>query len=330
MKPNCTSKLLIAALCGFAYAPAFAQTPFIIEDRSGGLNYTDFTSSGWATSGGNVNAPGCTLNIGSMYSPTGTSYGPSRYAQFSYAPTTTGYYEVDLAWTLSAGEINTAVNLYTGAATGNSTADIWGNTGGPQGIVYSTTMNMLNNGTSGTGAGTWKPVTTAQLTSGTTYNLGIYGGYKTPYAGGATAADANANRVIAGAARFIAAAPLAVTYSGPANGATGVAVTGTALGWTAGSYDSFYNVWFGTSAGSLTEIGTGLSASTLSLNLDNQNLQGGTEYFWRVDAGNVDAPLATGSEFDFTTVAVPEPSTAVLSLLGGLGLAAWISRRRTA
>jgi len=318
-------------LCGLAYAPGYATTTFIVEDRSGGLNYGDFSApSGWSTSSGNVNAPGCTANIGSMYSSTGTYYGPSRYAQFSYAPTTTGYYEIDLAWTSTAGQISTAVNLYTGAATGNTAADIWGNTGGPLGVIQSGTMNMYY-----VNAGVWNPFTTAQLTSGTTYNVGIYAGYKTPYAGGATPADASANRVAAGAVRFIAATPVGVTYSGPANNATGQGtaagsiVTGVSLGWAAGSYDSFYNVWLGTSAGSLTEIGTGLSASTVSLDLSSQNLQGNTEYFWRVDAGNVDAPLATGSVFDFTTVPVPEPSTAVLSLVGGLGLAAWIRRRRT-
>jgi hypothetical protein len=325
-----TTKTLLATIgiIGSFATTTFSASTFIVESRSGGLNFANFSApSGWATSSGNVNAPGCTLNIGSMYSGTGSFFGPSRYAQFSYAPTTAGYYEVDLAWTLSAGEINTAVNLYTGAATGNTAADIWGNTGGPMGIVYSTTMNMLNNGTSGTGTGTWMPVTTAQMSAGTTYKLGIYGGYKTPYTGGATAADANANRVIAGAAQFIAATPLAATYTGLDNDATDIGLSGTSLSWTAGSYDSLYNVWFGTSAGSLTEIGTGISVTSLSL--DSQSLQGGTEYFWRVDPVNVDV-VTSGALFDFTTVAAPEPSTAVLGLVGGLGLIGWTKLRRAA
>jgi hypothetical protein len=183
---------------------------------------------------------------------------------------------------------------------------------------------------------TWMPFTTAQLNSGTAYHVGIYAGYKTPYVGGVTAADPSANRVAIGGFRFMAATPTVVTYGGPANHATGIGtaagsiVTGASLSWTAGSYNSLFDVYLGTSAGSLTEIGTHLSASTLSFNLDSQNLQGNTQYFWRVDAENIDAPIATGTVLDFTTVPVPEPSTVVLSLLGGLGLAVWNSRRRTA
>jgi hypothetical protein len=273
-------------------------------------------------------ATGCTAT-GTRYSGTGSYFGPSRYAQATFTPATAGYYNIALSWPSTAGEINTAVNLYTGAATGNSAADIWGNTGGPLGVITTGTMNMYYVNVS-----TWETFTTAQLSAATAYHVGIYGGYKTPYAGGATAADPNANRVSIGGFRFMAATPTAVTYSGPANNATGVGtasgntVTGVSLGWAAGSYNSLFDVYLGTSSGSLTEIGTHLSASTLALNLDNQNLQGNTEYYWRVDAENVDAPVATGTVFDFTTVAVPEPSTIVLSLLGGLGLAVWVNRRR--
>jgi hypothetical protein len=314
--------LTIPAMLSLVVSPAFAQFTYIVENGTGGQHSSSYTDAGFSASSGNVNAPGCTLNIGSKYSGTGSFFGPSRYAQFSFAPTTAGYYEVDLAWTLSAGEISTAVNLYTGAAIGNTAADIWSNTGGPMGVIYGTTMNMLNNGTSGTGTGTWKPVTTAQLGAGTTYKVGLYGGYKTPYAGGVTPADSSANRVIAGAARFIAATPGAIANTGIANNAIDIALTGSQLSWNAGQYDSLYNVWFGTSSGSLTEVAAGLSSRTL--NLDGQNLQGGTEYFWRVDPVNVDV-TTTGSLFDFTTVSVPEPSALALALLGGAG---WLVVRR--
>ena len=276
------------------------RTP-LITPRPGG---------GWAASGAGVGRGWYGDHLKGN-SSTGTYFGPSRYAQFNYAPTTTGYYEIDLAWISTAGQIGTAVNLYTGVATGGA-ADRLGNTGGPQGIITSGTMNMYY-----AGVGAWNQFTTAQLNSGTTYHVGIYGGYKTPYAGGVTPADPSANRVTASAVRFMAATPVGVTYSGLANHATDVALTGTSLSWTAGSYCTRSSTCgLAPRAGSLAEIGTGLSASTLSLNLDSQDLQGGTQYFWRVDAGNVDAPLATGTVFDFTTVAVPEPSTAVLSLLG--------------
>jgi hypothetical protein len=311
--------LTIPALLALGASAAFAASTFIVESGPGGQNSANYTDSGFAASGTGVGLPGCTAT-GSRYSGTGTYFGPTRYAQYSFTPGTAGYYECDLAWISTAGETHTAVNLYTGANTGGPN-DVWGNSG-PVGVITSGTMNMYY-----TGVGAWNQFTVANMAAGTTYKLGLYGGYKTPYAGGATPADANANRVTAGAARFIAATPLAATYTGPANDASDIPVTGTSLSWTAGTYDSLYNVWFGTSAGSLTEIGTGLSATSLSL--DPQGMQGGTEYFWRVDPVNVDV-TATGSVFDFTTVPVPEPSTALLSLLGGLGMVSWVNRRRTA
>ena len=191
-----TLHTMVAALA-LGVSPLFAQTSFIVESRSGGLNYANYTDSGFADSSGAVNAPGCTLNIGSRYSGTGTYFGPSRYAQFTFTPTVSGTYEIDLAWPSTAGQISTAVNLYTGAATGSTDADIWGNTGGPLGIVYSGTMDMYYKN-----VGVWNLFTTADLTAGTTYHVGIYGGYKTPYTGGVTPDDTLANRVCAGAVQF--------------------------------------------------------------------------------------------------------------------------------
>jgi hypothetical protein len=300
---------------------AFSASTFIIEGGPGGQNTGNYTDAGFAASSGTDTAAGCTAT-GTRYSGTGTYFGPSRYAQASYTPSVSGYYEIDLSWPSTAGETHTAVNLYTGAATGNTAADIWGNTGGPQGVLATGTMNMYYANVS-----TWMPFTTYQFSAGTTYKVGIYGGYKTPYAGGATPADSSANRVAIGGFRFMAATPLAATYAGPANNATDIALTGTSLSWTAGTYDSLYNVWFGTSSSSLTEIGSGISASSLSL--DSQNLQGGTEYFWRVDPVNVDV-VTTGTVSDFTTAVVPEPSTALVGLLGGLGMIGWMKRRGAA
>jgi hypothetical protein len=238
----------------------------------------------------------------------------------------TGFYEIDLVWTSTAGQSHTAVNLYTGSATGGP-ADIWGNPNGPAGVISSGTVYEWYSN-----ARSWWPFTFAQLSSGTTYHVGIYGGYQTPYAGGATQADTQANRVTIGGFRFMAATPDAATYE-LANHATGLGtasgdrVTGVALTWAPGQYNSLYNVWLGTLADSLTEIGAGLGATTLDL--DNQDLQGSTQYFYRVDPVNVDV-TTTGTVFDFTTVAVPEPSTALLGLLGGLGIMVWFSRRCTA
>ena len=177
---------------------------FIVECRSGGLNYDNFSFSGWANSSGNVTAPGCTGTVGSMYSSTTTYFGPSRYAQFSFTPTQTGTYRIDLAWPSSAGQTATSVNLYTGTATGGGT-DQWGNSGAPSGIIYSDTMDMYYRG-----IGTWNTFTSQTLTAGTTYNVGVYGGYKNP-----STDDPNANRVCIGAVKFsLTALPPAVPEPG--------------------------------------------------------------------------------------------------------------------
>ncbi len=190
--------LTMAATLALCASPLFAQTPdWIIESRSGGLNYANYADAGFANSSGNVTAPGCTATIGSRYSGTTVFFGPSRYAEFSYTPTVSGSYQIDLAWPSTAGQNSTAVNLYTGAATGNPDPDVWGNTGGPQGVIDFGTMDMYY-----TGVGVWNTFTTAELTSGTTYHVGIYGGYANPYTGGVTPDDTLGNRVAAGAVGF--------------------------------------------------------------------------------------------------------------------------------
>jgi hypothetical protein len=322
MKYNPLSKPLIAALCSLACASAFAASTFIVDSRAGGQNYANFAQSGFATSTGNVNAPGSTPNIGSMYSGTGTYFGPTRYAQFSYTPTLTGWYEVALSWPSTAGQISTAVNLYTGAATGGA-ADIWGNAGGPQGIIATGTMDMYYKN-----VGVWNLFTTAQLSSGTSYKVGLYGGYKTPYAGGVTPADASANRVAAGGARFMAATPTIGAYGGPANGAIDIPAAGAGndLSWAAGNYDSFFDVFLDTSATPTTLVGANLPGTTLSFDPDSLSLLPSTTYYWSVTAKNVDV-TTPGTIYSFTTMAIPEPSMALMGLLGGLGML-WAIRRR--
>jgi hypothetical protein len=169
-------------------ASQLASAAFIVESRSTGLNYANFTTtSGWATSTGNVNAPGCTPNIGSMYSGTGTYFGPSRQAVFTFTPSATGAYDISLAWPNAAGQTDTAVVLYTGASSG-ADLDPWGNAG-PGGVLSRMTMDMYYRA-----PGVWHlAFNDAVLTAGTTYKVGIYGGH---------VEASPANRVIAGAASF--------------------------------------------------------------------------------------------------------------------------------
>ena len=305
----------VAVLVSFSTV-AFGQFTNIVENRTGGQHFSDYSEgSGWANSSGNVNAPGCTSNIGSRYSGATLYFGPARYSQFNYTPATGygGYYDIALAWTSSAGETNTAVNLYTGAATGGP-ADPWGNAGGPVGIVYQGTMDMLYKN-----VGVWNDFTTAKLAEGTTYHVGIYAG---------RLAVGTENRVHSGAVRFLSSTPDAAVNGGPANGATGIPLTGEGneLTWTAGSCDSFFDVFLGLAPGSLTKIGTVLEGAPLSFDLDGQGLVANTPYYWRVDAGNVNL-VTQGTESSFTTI--PEPTAALLGLLG-VSVLTWIRRRRVA
>jgi hypothetical protein len=168
-------------------ASRLASATFIVEDRSGGQNFGNYTDSGWADSSGNVNAPGCTPNIGSRYSGTGVYFGPTRQAIFSFTPDVTGLYDISLAWTNAAGQTDTAVVLYTGPSSG-ADVDPWGNAG-PGGVVARTTMNMYY-----TAPYVWNlAFNDVALFAATTYKVGIYGGH---------AESSPANRVISGAAMF--------------------------------------------------------------------------------------------------------------------------------
>lgn len=324
MKHATIIKSLVVAACCLACTLAFAQTTYIVEAGSGGQHSSSYTDASFAGSTGTDTAPGCTAT-GTRYSGTGTYFGPARYAQATFTPASSGFFQIDLSWPSTAGQTHTAVNLYTGAATGGA-ADIWGNTGGPQGVLATGTMDMYYRAVS-----VWNTFTTAQLNSGTAYHVGIYGGYKTPYAGGVTPADASANRVAIGGFRFMAATPTLGAYGGPANGATDIALTGAGndLYWAAGNYDSSFDVYLDTTPTPTTKVASDLSGTTLSFDPDSLGLVGGTTYYWKVVSKNVDV-ATPGAICSFTTVLVPEPSTLVLSLLGGLGLAVWNSRRRTA
>lgn len=178
-----TVGILVVLACAVA-----AQAGFIVESRSGGNNYANYTDAGFANSSGNVTAPGC-IATGSRYSGTTVYFGPTRYAQYSFTPTESGSYQIDLAWTVTAGQTDTAVNVYTGAAVGSST-DAWGNTNAPDGIIASAQVDMYYKNSN-----VWNTIfASIPMTAGTTYKVGIYGGHQST--------DGLTNRVASGAAQF--------------------------------------------------------------------------------------------------------------------------------
>lgn len=302
-------RTLLIGLVSLGMLVGVAHSAVIVMDTTqNGPQPSGYSESGWAGSSGSSTAPGLGAN-GSRYSSAGTYFGPTRYAQFTYNPAQTGYWHIDLAWPSTAGEKNTAVNLYTGAAVG-STTDQWGNTNAPNGIIVAGTMDMYYRATS-----TWNRFTTAKLTAGTDYKVGIYAGYKAPGADGVAS-----NRVAIDGVQFESATPGAPVLAGPADGATDVEVDAI-LNWVGGQYNSFFDVYVEANNPN-PGIVLGSNLVEGSTFLDPGDLLPGTTYYWKVVAKNVD--LSTSSAiWSFTTV--PDPATIALLGMGGL---MFIRRRR--
>ena len=283
--------LLVTAVAAWA---GTAPADFIVESRGGPnvANYSDVGS--WGNSSGNVNAPGCTTGIGSRYHgcTTAANYGPTIHADWSYTPTVTGLYTVSMAWPSTSGQMATLVNIYTGDATGSTTPDQWGNTGGPTGIVWTGTVNMYYKN-----YGVWNTLTTVAMSSGVANNVGIYAGYMSP-SSAETAAGASITRICAGAVKFAYAGPLKATTPTPADAATDVDVANPTLSWTTDGPTDTYDVYIGSSPTTLSMISSSQTGTTCNAG----TLANGTVYYWRVDS-TYGGKTTTGDVWSFTTVA---------------------------
>lgn len=85
---------------------------------------------------------------------------------------------------------------------------------------------------------------------------------------------------------------------GPDDTATGVSrsVNTKTVTWAAGAGAETYNLYLGTTSGSLAEVATGITATSYRL----PGLMAGTTYYWRVDAVS-EQGTATGTGWSFTT-----------------------------
>ncbi len=307
--------IIIAVLAVSVPACAFE---FIIGAGEGGQNNGYYNETGgWYALDALSTAPG--LLGKSRASGTTVSYGAQRQAYASWKPNTSGFYHINLAWPNVKGQQNTAVALYTGDNIGGS-ANQWGNSS-PQGVVYAGTMDMYERASD-----TWNHFTTAQLDANILYKVGIYGGYKS---GIGANEDVPSRMVCIAGFQFVSATPDVVTYTGPANGATGNVADflDTGLSWDAGEYNSFYEVWFGETSGSLTRMATILADT--SFDLDGL-IQPGRTYYYRVDSGNVDH-ITRGTEYSFSTngeAAVPEMSTLASAAIGLVSVFGFIRRKQ--
>lgn len=300
--------LVTAALVSSFAFESLAFYVNVLEARvSGGAqNLPNFTLSGIAISSGKSTAAPLAGWTGGVLTGTGNYYAgdttPVKWGDWSFTPGTGygGYYDVYATWV----NVTVAQNM----------PPIWTVNNAGAAVVVSPAQTSGGNAWNLLGAG-------LKFNAGTAYSARL----ATPGTG------ASGKRASFDSVAWAASAPAAVTYNAILpDDATDIALTGTGndLSWTAGSCNSFFDVWFGTTSGALTKVAT-LAEGTTTWDPESWGaLSQGTTYYWKIDAGNVDR-LANGTEYSFTTLLVPEPSTALLGLLGGLGLM-WITRRRTA
>ena len=89
-------------------------TEYIVESRSGGLNYAKYSETGtWSSSTRKSTAPGTTSAIGERYVNISTS---GATAVFSYTPTTAGVYQVFATWASSIDASSSSKYVITHAS----------------------------------------------------------------------------------------------------------------------------------------------------------------------------------------------------------------------
>jgi len=91
-------KAVLMALC-VAMVAATAQAAFIVESRTGGQNFANYSElNAWSNSSGKSTVPDVTAGIGSRYGSTYFSVVGLKEATFTADLDTAGQYEVFVTW----------------------------------------------------------------------------------------------------------------------------------------------------------------------------------------------------------------------------------------
>lgn len=258
----------LALLITVSTAQAYTVT---IESRvSGGAQNSLFTLSGIATTTAKSTASGLT-GTGSYYAGDTT---PAKWGDWAFTPAAgmTGYYDVFGTW---------ATNAYAAGVT----APTW--TVNNAGTAVTAQLAQTS------GANAWNT-----LATGVKFNAGT--AYKTRLSTAAT--GVSNKRTYFDSVRWVSKTPTAATNTGVANGALNIPQTGLGneLTWSAGSWNSFFDIFLDTNASPVTNVGANLAEGTTSFDPDSLNLLANTTYYWKVVAKNTDLSAA-GTVWSFTT-----------------------------
>lgn len=292
---------IIVMVVALASAPAFAFYVNVLSSRAvgGAINSPNFTMSGLATSSGKSTAAplagwtgGSLVGTGSYYAGDTT---PVKWGDWSFNPTTTGYYDVYGTWSNVTVTQNMPPIWTINYAGGSSTASP----------------------TQVTGGNAWN-----LLASGKTMNAGT--GYTAHLATPGT--GASGKRASFDSVAWAASAADQANYTGPGNGQVGDVEDFMELSWTAGAKTMLFDVYFGTTSGGLTQVGSDLTVDMLAFDLVG-TLVADETYYWRVDSQNIDR-VTTGAEWSFTTNPVPEPSSMLAFATGLIGLFGIVRRKK--
>lgn len=216
-----------------------------------------------------------------------TSTSQSAYAEIEFYLTGAGY------WTMAATQTFTSLGV------------------GSIGVTMLSNCSGLPSTTNafGSPSGAWNTIGTLKATS-TTIKVRF------------DENNATTNRWYLDQIRLTSATPGAIAYTGIADGANDVAAKGSCLSWAAGANSSFFDVYLGPSADSLTKVAT-VEEGTTSYDLGT--LAPFQTFFWKITVRNVDVSTP-GSVYSFTTV--PEPGSLLALGTGLIGLLGFIRRRQ--
>jgi len=139
---------LALCLSLLAGVPQAAADVVILESRSGGLNYAEYSDAGFANSSIKSTAPGCTSGIGSRY---GFSVG----CTVNLTPTVAvagGLYELDVTKSHSATSASTDImvdvavtgGVFTNTTTHATNGDVW-STNFQKGVAYDSWVWVVTN-----------------------------------------------------------------------------------------------------------------------------------------------------------------------------------------